>query len=495
MRVRIAVGGIHIESSTFTPYISDEKDFAIRRGEELLQRYPWREAYDVELIPLIHARALPGGIVSRAFYDAWLEEFLDLLHTAMDEAPLDGLLFDIHGAMSVEGLMDAEGTIAKHIRDTIGPDVAMSTSMDLHGNVSDLLFESTDVLTCYRTAPHLDAPETRKRAFEQLVEIIQNGREDLVRAKVKVPILLPGEKTSTEVEPGKTLYASIEDSLALDGIMDASIWMGFPWADQPRCHAVTVVTGYDQELVEREALALGQRLWNLRNTFDFVGPVASIEDAILQALRSDLKPYFISDTGDNPGAGGADDMVVFLRAFLSIYEQEVSTKKVLFASIKDEETVEKIWAESSKNVPSSVTVSLGGKIDPSFGGPLESEFAIKYLFEDDASGQAAVLSKGTIDIIVTSRRHQFSAMPYFDNAGITSFDDYDIIVVKMGYLEPDLSRAAKGWVMALTPGAVDQDLEHLPYEHLARPLYPLDQDFDPTLEVLTLKSLSGARNL
>lgn len=31
-------------------------------------------------------------------------------------------------------------------------------------------------------------------------------------------------------------------------------------------------------------------------------------------------------------------------------------------------------------------------------------------------------------------------------------------MVKMGYLEPDLSAAAKGWVMALTPGAVDQDL-------------------------------------
>ena len=38
------------------------------------------------------------------------------------------------------------------------------------------------------------------------------------------------------------------------------------------------------------------------------------------------------------------------------------------------------------------------------------------------------------------------------------------------------------WVMALTPGGVDQDLLRLGYERINRPMYPLDRDMeDPDL--------------
>ena len=40
---RIAVAGIHIESSTFTPYISTADDFIVTRGEELMDRFYWRD--------------------------------------------------------------------------------------------------------------------------------------------------------------------------------------------------------------------------------------------------------------------------------------------------------------------------------------------------------------------------------------------------------------------------------------------------------------------
>jgi len=41
MKYKIVAGGIHIESSTFTPYISGETDFTITRGDKLLVSYPW----------------------------------------------------------------------------------------------------------------------------------------------------------------------------------------------------------------------------------------------------------------------------------------------------------------------------------------------------------------------------------------------------------------------------------------------------------------------
>lgn len=32
------------------------------------------------------------------------------------------------------------------------------------------------------------------------------------------------------------------------------------------------------------------------------------------------------------------------------------------------------------------------------------------------------------------------------------------------------------WLMALTPGGVDQDLFRLPYKRIQRPMYPFDAD-------------------
>lgn len=493
MNYRIVAGGIHIESSTFTPYISDEKDFTIRENEVLMGRYPFiKDFKDVELIPLIHAGALPGGVVSRKFYNEWFEKFATLLKEEINKAPVQGVLMDIHGAMSLEGTDDAEGDLLEEVRKIVGPDVAISTSMDLHGNVSDKLFKATDLLTCYRTAPHIDTVETRERAFKNLLEIIKNGRKNLVRTKVNIPILLPGEKTSTEVEPGKSLYLEIERILEDKELLDTSIYMGFPWADQPRCQAVVTTLGYNREKTEKASLNLAEKFWDLRDDFKFVGPVAKSDVAIEMAFNAKEKPFFISDTGDNPGAGGADDMVVFLREFIEEYINRKSTKRILFASIKDEETVNKIY---ENKVGENLELHLGGKIDPSFGGPLNKTFKIIRLFETKEAGKAAVIAIGNFEIIVTSKRHQYSRKQYFEEASINSFNEYDIIIVKIGYLEPDLSAAQKGWVMALTPGAVDQDIEHLKFLKLKKPLYPINgSDFNPDLKAETIESESIGEN-
>ncbi len=481
MRYRIAIGGIHIESSTFTPYLSGHADFRIRRGDQLLSFYPFLELFSdsVEFIPLVNARALPGGVVSRQYYDTWRSEFFELLQDAISQAPIDGLLFDIHGAMSVEDCVDAEGELAEELRALIGDKPLIATTMDLHGNVSDKLFAASDLLTCYRTAPHIDVQETKQRALEHLIVAIE-GRQPIIRAKVDIPILLSGEKTSTEVQPGKGLYRSINSICQLYGIIDAAIWMGFPWADQARCHAAIVVTGTDQAAVKQQALKLAQKFWSLRDQFSFVGPTADSEIAVEQALQAPIKPFFISDTGDNPGAGGAGDMNLLLKDFLALNRNKPIAKKILFASIFDTETVERLY---QCQINEKVTIQLGGKIDQSFGGAATLKVSIEHFFTDDVAGKCALVKHDNLYVIVTENRYQYGSKQAFQTAGIAAFDDFDIIVVKMGYLEPDLSAVAKGWVMALTPGAVNQDIVNVKYNHLKRPLYPFDVDFDPALAV------------
>ena len=50
------------------------------------------------------------------------------------------------------------------------------------------------------------------------------------------------------------------------------------------------------------------------------------------------------------------------------------------------------------------------------------------------------------------------------------------------------------WLLALTPGGVDQDIEHLPYKRVQRPIFPLDKDMkDPDLSAKLVPSSDQAK--
>jgi microcystin degradation protein MlrC len=160
--VRIGVGGIAIESCTFSPLLVQRDDFHIQlRGAPLLARYPFIQNLQAEFVPLFFARSIPGGPVEPDTYDAFKREFLDALSSA---GPLDGIYLELHGAMNVFGRFDAEGDWLASIRRVCDPGCRISASFDLHGNLSARALENLDMLTAYRTAPHVDVEATRKKA-------------------------------------------------------------------------------------------------------------------------------------------------------------------------------------------------------------------------------------------------------------------------------------------------------------------------------------------
>jgi microcystin degradation protein MlrC len=98
----------------------------------------------------------------------------------------------------------------------------------------------------------------------------------------------------------------------------------------------------------------------------------------------------------------------------------------------------------------------------------------------DAETEVSVRS-GSIHIILTQKRKPYHKESDFTNLGLNPRKT-DIVVVKIGYLVPELYNMRAGWVMALTPGGVDQDIEHLPYKRIIRPMFPFDRDMkDPDL--------------
>jgi microcystin degradation protein MlrC len=476
---KIAIAGLAIESSTFSPAVTEEAAFKARRDDEVFSFYPFLAEDSIDRkranwVPTLRAHALPGGAVTREAYESLVNETLDRLKANL---PYDGLFFDIHGAMSVVGLDDPEGDFIVRVREVIGYETLISTSMDLHGNVSPRLAENSDLITCYRMAPHEDALDSKKRAVENLLDRLESGKgKPAFKAWIPVPILLPGEKTSTRIEPGKGLYAKIPALTEKEGIIDAAIWMGYPWADEPRNHGVIMVTGDSEKEVKEAAEYLAKSYWEVRNEFEFVAPVATLEESLAMALKSDKKPFMISDMGDNPTAGGAGDVTWTLNELLKRPEfKSPNGPSVIYASIPGPDLVEKAMAAGVGN---QVTGIAGAMVDNRFAPPLTLSGTVEAILEGDIdAGVEVVVKVGSVSVIVTQKRKPYHNESDFTNLGLDPRNTA-LVLVKIGYLVPDLYDMRGDWIMALTPGGVDQDLERLGYKRINRPMFPLDKDME-----------------
>ena len=479
LKPKIAIAGLAIESSTFSPAKTEASAFLARQGEKVFDYYPFlseespqRKAAD--WAPTLRGHALPGGIVTKKAYDSLVGKTLSLLEK---ELPLDGLFFDIHGAMSVEGVDDPEGDFIKKVRDLIGTKTLISTSMDLHGNVSKRLAEHSDLITCYRLAPHEDALESKQRAVDNLLERLISGKgKPKYKAWIPVPILLPGEKTSTRIEPGKSLYAKVQPVTEKEGIIDAAIWVGYAWADEPRNHAVVMVTGDNKEAVSSNAEILAKAFWDVRHEFAFVAPTADLETSLSYALKSDKKPYIISDMGDNPTAGGAGDVTWTLRELLKkkVFKKS-SGPELIYASIPGPDMVKKAMAVGIGN---KVSAYVGAEVDDRYSPPILLSGVVEAIHQGDIHAETEVVIKtGSLKVIVTKKRKPYHREKDFTQLGLNPRET-DILVVKIGYLVPELYNIRGDWIMALTPGGVDQDLERLDYKRIKRPMFPLDKDME-----------------
>ncbi|WP_313279433.1 M81 family metallopeptidase [Timonella senegalensis] len=490
---RIGIAGISIESSTFSPHVSGWEAFTLRRGDDLRAYYPFFEGDDAELwnaaqwVPLMHGRSLPGGAVDREVYESMRDEITERIRAEVAaNGELDGLFFDIHGAMSVIGMEDAEGDLATHVRAALGGNTLVSASMDLHGNVSPTLAENVDLLTCYRMAPHEDVWNTKERAVFNLLTRLrsEHGSDPIQRrpyqAWVQVPVLLPGEKTSTRLEPAKSLYEQLPGIAASEGVLDASIWIGYAWADEPRCQVAIVVSGDVPDVLGAKTKALAQDFWAARDGFQFVAPVGTLAECLDLALNREPgapTPYVISDSGDNPTAGGAGDVSWTLGELLSDDRLTSSDLTVIHASIFDPAAVA---AVREAGVGGQIDVEVGGRVDGESRGPVRITGEVFSLTEGDpTAGGIAVIRQGAVHAIITERRKPYHHVHDFTDLGLDPHAA-DIVLVKIGYLEPELYDMAADWRMALTPGGVDQDLLRLGHHRIERPMFPFDPDMaDP----------------
>lgn len=470
---RVLTGGIRHESNTFIPIHTTAKSFTVLRGDEALGGNDWAEymrASGVEVIPTVHAYASPFGVVSRETYEAFRDE---ILKGARRAGRVDAVYLDMHGALHAEGYPDAQLDLVRRVREIVGDDALIGASFDLHANLSPAFVAELDLATGYRTAPHLDGAETRLRLVRLLTEALRLGKRPAV-AHVNVPILIPGEKGITAVEPLHSLYAQLPEVAGEEGLLDASIMVGMPWTDVERAGmSVQVVAADSAHLPRADAAArrLASEIWARRHELAFDVPTADIDSAIRSALSAPESTVFITDSGDNTTAGAAGDGTLVLERLLAH-----GVEDAVVAGIVDPEAVA---AAERAGVGGAVDVMVGGKLDTVFSAPLRVRGIVTYITPRTAENRApgakrpAVVEVDGLKLVLLNRRRSFTSPGDFAEVGIDPLQ-HRIVVVKLGYLFQGLRDIAPATIMALTPGFAYQVVENLPYRSVRRPVYPLD---------------------
>jgi len=468
-KIRVLTAGIAHESNTFIPHLTTLDEFNVRRESKALENQAWAkylEEQGIEVIPGLHASSGPSGMVSKEAYEALRDEILEYIKTA---GPLDGIFLDMHGAMLVEGYPDAQVDFIQQIRKSAGDKVVIAASFDLHGNISPEFIDGLNIVSAYRTAPHIDGDETRLRTVTLLVDALQN---DLLpqTTHINVPILIPGEKGITSVEPLKSLYESLSQISTMEGLMDASIFVGMPWTDVYRAGmSVQVVAREKQHLpfARKQAEALANAIWEQRDLLRFDTPTALIDDAIETALEAPETTVFITDSGDNITAGAAGDGTLVLERLLAY-----KVPDAVLAGIVDPEAVEQCV---SAGTGSTIKISVGGKIDNVYSKPLSISGTVTALFPKPGAGAplTAVVQVEGIMLVLLSEHKAFTHPDHFKAVEIDPLV-HKIVVVKEGYLFQGLRDIAPRSIMALTPGFAYQLVENIDYQHVRRPIYPLD---------------------
>lgn len=474
--MRIAVAGLHTECSTYNPVLAREADFRVLRGPSMLKDgyFDFLTHFPAEFITILHARAIAGGPVERGIYERWKAEILDGLKAAL---PLDGVYLAMHGAMFVEGMFDAEGDFISDVREVVGPDVLIAASYDLHGNVSQKIVDALDIFSTYRTAPHIDVPDTMRRAVTMLVRALRTGQRPVL-AWAPVPVLLPGERTSTQDEPARSFYTQLHDVEDPTGVWDASFQVGYVWADEPRATACAVITGTDRTAMAEAARHLAQDYWDIRDSFVFGTKTGSIEECVNWAMTAGSGPAVLAESGDNPTGGGVGDRADVLAELIARDAQGV-----VFAGIADKSATD---AAYGAGVGKSVALSIGATLDTS-SRPVYAEAEVVFLLETaEARLREAVVRIGGIELVLTARRRPFHNIADFTRLGLDP-RSAKIVVVKSGYLSPDLGPIANPSLMALSPGVVDQFVERLERRHKSVPQFPFDRSFAFTPQVLWSK--------
>ena len=482
--MKIIIGGFAEETNSFAAPAGREK-CRVLRGEELRTGAQFRGIIDVveekgwDYVLTMNHSVGGTGIMK----DELAEDFLDDFFAALDaNRPYDALFLYIHGGMQFEGHEDGCAYLVKRIREHIGDDKVLAFCSDMHANMSPDSLKYANVITGMQRYPHTDIYEIGVRAARQGVMLLEG--KPLVQALVRVPMIVPAEGYTSEAGPFKEHVMDYGYELVEKGeIIDFTVYQMQPWLDVSCAGSGVLVSAADKAAAEKAAKELAHRLFDIRK--EMTVELYDLDEVIDKAVANDsAMPLILVDSADSSNAGASADSSVVLERLL---ERGETIKTCLTVSDPDA-----VKHAEEVGVGCEGEFRLGGWYEPKFHHPITVRAYVKALYDGNylmsngirtmCVGRTALLQIGNIDCIVYTRMRNTSDPSCYRAFGIEP-TQYRLVMVKSATAYKQLySSFSTLFYPVDTPGSASANLKAMPFEHLPRPFFPLDDPdtFDDT---------------
>jgi len=513
--MRIGIAGLVHETNTFAIERNDTMDSVrLQRGAEMLAKVHPKsflggflegaQRDDIELVPGVGIHFAHGGIIGGAVFEQCQREIVEAF---AGMGKLDGVFFALHGAMVAEApYTDAEGEVVRAARKLLGDDLPMVATYDFHAIMSR--YENEHVVPFANdTNPHIDGYERGLEAAACLLGML-DGRIKPVTRRLLVPIIGPniGQSTWSQIpaqEQQLPLFQLNETRAQMEQtprVLNITILGGYGYGDSPdAAMSIVTTTDGDEALATQMCAELGQSLWDRRAELLTVRPILSVDDGVREAIAREEKPVMLVDLGDDPGSACPADSPAVLESLIRLGAKDCAM------TIRDADVVE---AGLKAGVGATLTMKVGGKIDQRFYQPLEVTGTVRAIDDGnymvlgpthggwgrdvnpDAFREANVGARVTLRIgdkidVIFSRSRTGKDRDFFKSVGVI-LEEKQILVVKSNQAH----RASFDSIVASTielasPGVSTVDYGSLPYEHVVRPIWPIDLDMTWSAEAAT----------
>ena len=482
--MRILLAGFEHETNTFAPTKASFRSFemgegypAMLRGEAVLGLRDVNlaiggliraaDARGDTLLPVLWAGASASAHVTTDAFERIASEIIE----AAARADYDAIHLDLHGAMVTEQHDDGEGELLRRLRELVGSDVPIFTSADLHANVTEAMLALADGIVAYRTYPHVDLAATGQRVAD-LHDAFSKAGGKVFKASRRLPFLIPLNGQCTLAEPARSTYALLEE-LEGNDVLSLSFATGFPASDFPECGPVVWGYALTQKAADEAVARLFDKIVGEEDRWavNFLGPREAVTEA-MRLSQGAARPIVISDTQDNPGAGGDANTTGMLRALVECGAQQ-SALGVFYDPAA-------VAAATKAGVGSHITLALGGLSGVPGDAPFEGTFLVetlsdgRCLFEGPMFhgtkvdlGGAACLRIGGVRVVVTAMKAQMFDRNLYRMVGIEP-EKMSILVNKSSvHFRADFGPISEAILVAKSPGPMRADPADLPWTRLA----------------------------
>jgi len=347
--------------------------------------------------------APPGGPVVQDDLDCILDEIV----SGIAAKEWDAVYLSLHGAMIGTEDLSPDHTLLARVRAAIGPDVPLAVSFDMHACLNPAIAPLLDVMTVYRTYPHVDMSDTATRALTLLRDTVAGAARPAVSLH-PVPMLPSSHEMRTDHGPMAELLALAQQEAA-PGLHHVEVVGGFAFADTPHAHACIAlchergadVGGMGERLAAAALARHGAFMPHL------AGPKAGLDQAFAALQDGARWPVAVVDAADNPLSGGIGDTTALLQALIDSQPD----LPVAFAFFHDPALVEHAH---TLGPGAAISAQLGGRIAPHFGAPVAFAGIVERLTDGRfyntgpmergmpvTLGRTAVLRSGRLQIVIS----------------------------------------------------------------------------------------------